>query len=235
MSDASCTPRRTQDRSVPAACTLSRATLRLLDACHVTKRPFTDEQLGPGQDLNFNESTGLDPDLRARLRSMASRVRKSATEGYATSAPVSPTVSPAKPRLPFTQSLPFRSAHDTLRDVYSLDYATNPNSSFAPSPSSTRKRKLVVLEEIEEGRSFSNTVDRSPGEDNTSESLVQSPNASTAQSRPTRPLRRTFRRDSTRSLPAGAFRFQGIEAGAEVFDPLLMQEEEDWSGASFPQ
>ncbi|KAH9938247.1 uncharacterized protein B0H18DRAFT_1205520 [Fomitopsis serialis] len=64
------------------------------------------------------EPRSIDEELAARLRNMATRVRKSVTEGYAPSAPGAPNIPRITSRLPFTRSASFQSANDALKDAY---------------------------------------------------------------------------------------------------------------------
>lgn len=147
-------------------------------------------------------------------------------EGYAASAPVSPNVSPSKQALPFTRTLPFKSAKDTLREVH----MSLPNRGNARTVSAN-KRKLAMLEEVDgDASDFDDELDTA-GHSHIALDAQEAHHAHMLRSqsmhaRPMKPLRGT-RPMGTRSLPAAAIHnVLGISQSSDTM--------EDWSHANFP-
>ncbi|KAF8309350.1 hypothetical protein DL93DRAFT_2170428 [Clavulina sp. PMI_390] len=118
-----------------------------------TKRVCTEERYEIArQGPPINESASmLGDDLMAALQNVGSRVRKNVSEGYTTSRMTTPNTSPTRPQAPHpspSKSLHpspirapvFRSAADTLHDVYSQQTSF---PSYSPNPSPPRPAKRV--------------------------------------------------------------------------------------------
>ncbi|KAI0921782.1 hypothetical protein AcW1_004335 [Taiwanofungus camphoratus] len=196
-----------------------------------TKRSLTEQLHSSQLAANNPVNNGVDADLSIRLRNMASRVRKSVSEGYTASVPVSPNASPRKTRLPFTESLPFRSANDALRDVFlwSKDNPTSPSK-----PSQKRKRAMSESEEdvllSDEDVDMRFDLDQAAG---IPESCETAPLDTML--RPMKPLRNPGQRAAvTRSLPASIFRFSGNTGPPNVITSEHAIEE-DWSQETFAE
>ncbi|TFK75922.1 hypothetical protein BDN72DRAFT_356891 [Pluteus cervinus] len=189
-----------------------------------SKRPQTEDMVTSLPGANATPNPGaISEDLMMRLRLVGPRVRKNVTEGY-----MSPPSSVG--RAPFekaatTGHLIFRSANDTLRDVYTR------SSPLANAPSQRKRARSVSEQERPEG-------------DNTPSELIPTempPPSEAAEVKPAlatrniRPLRKTNSGRvflQTQSLPAGVFRLGGnTEDGAVVTSTAVapVAEEDDWS------
>ncbi|KAJ8522950.1 hypothetical protein ONZ45_g459 [Pleurotus djamor] len=166
------------------------------------------------------------PDLAAALRSVGARARKSVTEGYATNR-YFPSASQNALEPPSRGGQLFRSAHDTLREVYS-----SPHLQFSNS-SSSKKRSLNLGNPDEERGTHSDTeMDAEP-------TVPQ--NNSNASNRVVKPLRKSRARAlmQTQSLPTNAFQFSGgsvTETSTSMLDSIgekHVYDDDDWSAEAF--
>ncbi|KAF5388242.1 hypothetical protein D9615_000403 [Tricholomella constricta] len=165
-------------------------------------------------------------DLAARLRSVGSRVRKNVAEGY-TSAPPSFIKSNSTGTI-------FRSAHDTLREVYC---PPAPNSTPVVSPRKTNKRNRPQNDQgydsdggVDEDRDAEKGMFDQDSDEDGIDIILGSEAKKLA--RPMKALRKPRRAMlATRSLPAGEFtvgdnRFNNDATMKRV------EEEEDWSSGN---
>ncbi|OCH92885.1 hypothetical protein OBBRIDRAFT_790743 [Obba rivulosa] len=189
------------------------------------KRCVTDELYDSQHAANNSTTTGLDPDLLARLRNAGSRVRKSVTEGYRGSGPSSATSSSLQTRLPFTQSLSFSSSNDILRNVY--------DSGSITSAPSDKKRKHDILDDFADPLDEDDDMHIDPP----STSLGDTPfHTDSLIPRPMKSLRTTARRaNKTQSLPVGMLDFGHVRTiPVDSGESLSAQPmEDDWSAGSF--
>ncbi|KZT74294.1 hypothetical protein DAEQUDRAFT_807447 [Daedalea quercina L-15889] len=183
------------------------------------KRALTEEQRVNEPPLANN---GVDAELAARLRNMASRVRKSVTEGYAPSAPGAPNIPRITSKLPFTRSASFQSANDALREVYASHSGGFPSSSDA-------KRKLG-MEEAEGDVMEDDDIDL---EDETTDLRIPLTSQFSANNsmRPIKSLPHA-RRGGIRSISDSTVVYGGRSDSALVAAETTI-EEEDWSQGSF--
>ncbi|KAF8076372.1 hypothetical protein FPV67DRAFT_1664653 [Lyophyllum atratum] len=186
------------------------------------KRVLTEEARESLTDHNLCPSSTPD-DLAARLRSVGSRVRKNVTEGYA-------STPPSFMKSKSTGTI-FRSAHDTLREVY---------DPLAPNCASVASHKKRGRSQGDQGYDSDGGVDEdrdtemgsvNQESDEEGVSIIVGPDAKSL-GRPMKALRKPRRAMlATRSLPSTSFAF-----GADKLDHNLSMnrvEEEDWSAGNF--
>ncbi|OBZ70168.1 hypothetical protein A0H81_09920 [Grifola frondosa] len=206
------------------------------------KRIFMDQTRSSQAAADNPPSNGLDPDLLTRLRNVGPRVRKSesipmlylacihtdastrrvlgVTEGFPNPIPLSPDAVVTDRRLPFTQTPSFRSAKDTLRDVYSR------SNSLASLSSSFNKRDHDKFEEEGEEDPLASDDDVNMLSDEAGQ-----PASKDMHPRPTKPLRSARKRTTvTQSLPVGALQFSGGAFNSSASEQPI---EEDWSEGNF--
>ncbi|EPT03701.1 hypothetical protein FOMPIDRAFT_1046733 [Fomitopsis schrenkii] len=187
------------------------------------KRVYTEEQRANEPPV----TNGIDAELAARLRNMASRVRKSVTEGYAPSAPGAPNIPRITSKLPFTRSASFQSANDALKEVYASKDA------FTSSSSANTKRKLT-REEAEGGLMDEDDIDLDlDGEGPELRAPLTSHFSSNDPSRPIKPLP-AARRGGSRSVSDSNIVYGGRTNAALIAPGTTIDEEEDWSQGTFP-
>ncbi|KAF7433426.1 hypothetical protein PC9H_005378 [Pleurotus ostreatus] len=200
----------------------------------MNKRVLTDETYQSNVESSNQCPASTPADLAAALRSVGARARKSVTEGYPTSRFQASAASslPAKARTSSGTAL-FRSANDTLREVYSNAHYQSPCSS------SSKKRARP-----DAGQSHSDD-ERHAKSDSDTEMNIEPTDSfipSRTDGRVVRPLRKTRRAlMQTQSLPTDVFRFSG---GSVTETPDLVplnplteigekDTEEDWSTDNF--
>lgn len=165
-------------------------------------------------------SSSTPEELTQRLRSVASRARKSVTEGYRTS--------PSFTKAHSTGAI-FQSMNDTMREVYSNLKANADATDNLPS----RKRSRSVTEDDE--RDFFTQDSEMPVDvEQKAGIILPQPGGTLPFTRPTKGLR-TSRHSllETRSLPNGSFSFgRGMDLGSEANKSASINEENDWSAES---
>ncbi|KAI0304030.1 hypothetical protein BC826DRAFT_207433 [Russula brevipes] len=187
-----------------------------------TKRLLTQDARN-ARDASFHSPASdlISPDLNARLQNVASRIRRSVSQGYG----VSPSSIQTQGQGSINDPVIFRSSNDTLHAVFSQA------SSSALSSSSDRKRLRAesTVDERDDHPDVDTMMQDGVGLQSTS--LITANDL--VSSRPIKPLRRTPRLfGQTMSLPAAAFASSG---GAEdqTFPDVGLEEEEDWSTGAF--
>ncbi|TFK43544.1 hypothetical protein BDQ12DRAFT_675149 [Crucibulum laeve] len=187
-----------------------------------TKRLLTEE--ARTSSFTASQPTSTSDDLTARLRSLGSRVRKNVTEGYATPPSVH-AFSKSK-----STGYIFRSANDTLRDVYSTKGVSD-----MPISAKKRSRSASTSDHGNENSAHASEDDeelamqldsRNPDASKVSLFLQEQRGAQ----RPLKPLRRPRKAImATQSLPSEAFRFSGSSGDQNVTTHTNDAEDDDWS------
>ncbi|KAF4574628.1 hypothetical protein EYR36_005976 [Pleurotus pulmonarius] len=197
----------------------------------MNKRVLTDETYQSNVESSNQRPASTPADLAAALRSVGARARKSVTEGYPTSRVQASAASslPAKARTSSGTAL-FRSANDTLREVYS-------NAPYQ-SPCSSSSKKRAHAESRSDDELHAKPDSDTEMSIEPTDSFIPSRN----DGRIVRPLRKTRRAlMQTQSLPTDAFRFSG---GSVTETPDLVplnpltaigerDAEDDWSTDNF--
>ncbi|KAI0776119.1 hypothetical protein BD413DRAFT_526635 [Trametes elegans] len=192
--------------------------------------------------------TYIDEETFLQLRNGPARVRKSVTEGFQRTVSVPADPAAASRFLPFTQTPPFISANDAMRELQAARAAKNKETASAPSsPQQRPKRTLADGSTADSDADANGDVDTDVDADElrldervapASAAEVRAAREAAARrkeeksKREIRPLKRSASRPTgvaVQSLPPGMFRFSHAEGGAA---PAVAQieEEDDWSG-----
>ncbi|KAL0949967.1 hypothetical protein HGRIS_009987 [Hohenbuehelia grisea] len=204
-----------------------------------SKRVLTDDLYTSSAASSNPLSMYTPPDLAAALRNVGARARKHVTEGYTTER----YSASAPSRLPLSRATStggdiFRSANDTLREVFSGAAAPQiPSHIMAPS----KKRSLEEADVGTYEAAIDEDGDGAMSLDPTNDFPTTGLDVGGARNRPMKPLRkprRTF--GKAQSLPTDAFMFSGgsmqqseTRSGlAPVTERLPDTDEDDWSTAN---
>ncbi|KAL5487664.1 hypothetical protein ACEPAI_5772 [Sanghuangporus weigelae] len=187
-----------------------------------TKRVLTEDAHSSLCATRLHFGNFVSDDLAARLQNLGSRVRKSVNEGYATqryggipSVTPTPFSSPVKSISVTTspQSAPiFRSANDTLLDVFSSPALCNGNAS--PASASQKKRRHAEIDQEEDdgegspittfstcnGNSAATEMEAASEDEDVM--IITEASQTYSPSRPVRPLKRTGRTHHSSGAPS---------------------------------
>ncbi|KAH8118682.1 hypothetical protein DFH11DRAFT_693389 [Phellopilus nigrolimitatus] len=175
-----------------------------------TKRALTEEAHNSSNASRSPYNGIISDDLTARLQNIGSRVRKRVTEGYATqrldpfaSVPPTPNSSPLKPSTEhrtYKTSPIFRSANDTLLDVFSppARAAASPPTPV-PSPRKRGRSEFDIEDEEEPFRGTDKSENETiameiePTSDDEDITIITNGSPSPSPRRPMRPLKKAGR------------------------------------------